>query len=458
MANLIKTLTVGSTDYEFNAANVSDTNRAHNLKVTTDGKVTIDNNELALKSEVSDAIDTMKSYQHTITANATDGIFDVKGTSGSNAVTYAVDPYTTAQTGKFYTGTTNPTGTSRLNYGGNLYATEVYSGGAKVLTSETKNTAGATDTSSKIFLVGATSQGANPQTYTQDSAYVGTDGCLYSGSKKVIATGDAATSANKINTDAGTSVKPVYFDNGIPVEANLLEGITGNFATKSVGNIQGSTSKPVQITATTLPDLLKEVLGISAGVAPSGFNINASSPSVALASSASTVSITPTWSISRGTYTGTFTITASGATEASMTSSTSATSGTFSNTINISVPNNADSVTISGSASGTGITTLNDTTAISIKRPVSWGAGTLGTPSYYLKSNLSSGISQTFTTSNNKVMFKYPKYWGTLSNIDIPGVGNAVASFNYTTSSDGLYYIYEDKNASTATVTCTFKL
>jgi len=51
---------------------------------------------------------------------------------------------------------------------------------------DTKNTAGATDTSSKIFLVGATSQGANPQTYSHDTAYVGTDGCLYSGGEKVL--------------------------------------------------------------------------------------------------------------------------------------------------------------------------------------------------------------------------------------------------------------------------------
>ena len=50
---------------------------------------------------------------------------------------------------------------------------------------DTKNTAGSTNTSSKIFLIGATSQAANPQTYSHDTAYVGTDGCLYSNSKKV---------------------------------------------------------------------------------------------------------------------------------------------------------------------------------------------------------------------------------------------------------------------------------
>lgn len=50
---------------------------------------------------------------------------------------------------------------------------------------DTKNTAGSTNTSSKIFLIGATSQGANPQTYSHDTVYIGTDGCLYSDGKKV---------------------------------------------------------------------------------------------------------------------------------------------------------------------------------------------------------------------------------------------------------------------------------
>ena len=51
---------------------------------------------------------------------------------------------------------------------------------------DTKNTAGSTDTSSKIFLIGAISQAANPQTYSHDTVYVGTDGCLYSNGHRVI--------------------------------------------------------------------------------------------------------------------------------------------------------------------------------------------------------------------------------------------------------------------------------
>ena len=52
----------------------------------------------------------------------------------------------------------------------------------------TQNTAGASNTSSKIFLVGAPTQSANPQTHTHDTAYVGTDGCVYSNSQKTVTT------------------------------------------------------------------------------------------------------------------------------------------------------------------------------------------------------------------------------------------------------------------------------
>ena len=50
----------------------------------------------------------------------------------------------------------------------------------------TLNTAGSSNTSSKIFLVGATSQTSSAQTYSHDTVYVGTDGCLYSNGQRVI--------------------------------------------------------------------------------------------------------------------------------------------------------------------------------------------------------------------------------------------------------------------------------
>ena len=51
---------------------------------------------------------------------------------------------------------------------------------------DTKNTAGSTDTDSKIYLVGATTQSTSGQTtYSHDTVYVGTDGHLYDSGKQV---------------------------------------------------------------------------------------------------------------------------------------------------------------------------------------------------------------------------------------------------------------------------------
>ncbi len=55
---------------------------------------------------------------------------------------------------------------------------------------DTKNTAGSTDTSSKIYLIGATSQAANPQTYSDNEVYA-TNGVLTT--KKTQVGGGACT-------------------------------------------------------------------------------------------------------------------------------------------------------------------------------------------------------------------------------------------------------------------------
>lgn len=62
---------------------------------------------------------------------------------------------------------------------------------------DTKNTAGSTESSSKLFLIGATSQAANPQTYSHDTAYIGTNGKLYSNSKEVVNLSDSQALTNK---------------------------------------------------------------------------------------------------------------------------------------------------------------------------------------------------------------------------------------------------------------------
>ena len=89
-----------------------------------------------------------------------------------------------------------------------------------ITTNDTKNTAGSTDTSSKIFLIGATSQAANPQTYSHDTVYVGTDGCLYSNNTKVSINGHTHTVANISDLTATAT------------ELNYCDGVTSNIQTQ----------------------------------------------------------------------------------------------------------------------------------------------------------------------------------------------------------------------------------
>ena len=109
---------------------------------------------------------------------------------------------------------------------------------------DTKNTAGSTDTSSKIFLIGATSQAANPQTYSQDTAYVGTDGCLYSGGTKVLtAHQDISGKVNK-SGDTMSGALTVEASNSY---SSYNEGIRINagartYATLLMGGTNGTTS------------------------------------------------------------------------------------------------------------------------------------------------------------------------------------------------------------------------
>lgn len=64
----------------------------------------------------------------------------------------------------------------------------------------------------------------------------------YAGSSS---TGGAATSANKLNTNAGDSNTPVYFANGVPVACTSLDlNTTGNAATATNVAWSGVTSKP----------------------------------------------------------------------------------------------------------------------------------------------------------------------------------------------------------------------
>ena len=115
---------------------------------------------------------------------ATTGLAHTYGPSanvtGSNNTTIAVPQITTDAYGRV-TSVTNRTYTS-VN-----------------TDNDTKNTAGSTDTSSKIFLIGATSQAANPQTYSDNEVYA-TSGVLTAKSLQV--GGGSATIQYNSNTQS----------------------------------------------------------------------------------------------------------------------------------------------------------------------------------------------------------------------------------------------------------------
>lgn len=141
---------------------------------------------------------------------------------------------------------------------------------------DTKNTAGSTDTSSKIFLIGATSQAANPQTYSHDTAYVGTDGQLYSGGNKVLTShqtikqdGVSGATANRFgvcSTGAATAAKTVSITSGtFNLESGAQVSVkfsNTNSANNPTLNVNSTGAKNIfvngsQITAGSEKSLLK---------------------------------------------------------------------------------------------------------------------------------------------------------------------------------------------------------
>lgn len=151
-----------------------------------------------------------------------------------------------------------------------------YLNGTGAWTVPPKNTAGSTDTSSKIFLIGATSQAASPQTYSHDTAYVGTDGCLYSGGTKVLTahqtikqdgvTGATVNRYASCSTAADTAAKTASITTGtFSLEAGSIVNVkfaNTNSASTPTLNINSTGAKNIfsngaQITTGTNKGLLK---------------------------------------------------------------------------------------------------------------------------------------------------------------------------------------------------------
>ena len=131
------------------------------------------------------------------------------------------------------------------------------------INTDTKNTAGSTNSSSKLFLVGATSQAANPQTYSHDTAYVGTDGCLYSNSTKVSVEGHSHAASNitsgTLSSDRLPTVPVAKGGTGATTAAGALTNL-GLTATATELNYMDGVTSNVQTQLDTINSSLSDVI------------------------------------------------------------------------------------------------------------------------------------------------------------------------------------------------------
>lgn len=127
-----------------------------------------------------------------ITNTASSVKLNVNGT-GAYPIWYNNAEY--VSTGNAYTGYANRTTTYAFNGTHWVWVSNSYD-------ANTQSNTNSTNTSNKIFLVGATSQGSNKTTYSHDTAYVGTDGCVYSGGQKTLTVADELN-ADTVKTSSG---------------------------------------------------------------------------------------------------------------------------------------------------------------------------------------------------------------------------------------------------------------
>lgn len=109
---------------------------------------------------------------------------------------------------------------------------------------DTKNTAGSTNSNSKLFLVGAAAQTENSKTYSRDSAYIGTDGCLYSNNAKTLTVGDISQS--EAVTLAGRKVLDAVEKNAaVPgTLANQVQQVNSKLSGKVPCTVRASSISP----------------------------------------------------------------------------------------------------------------------------------------------------------------------------------------------------------------------
>jgi len=258
----------------------------------------------------------------------------------------------------------------------------------------------------------------------------------------------------KLNNDISNSLQNLedYLDGEID-KIELLDGIAGKYTTNTVGGL--SAGKIAE--GTTINQLLKQILGIKDGVAPSGFSFKISPSSITAALDLTQITLSATWSVSNsGTYTGQFTPTIG-----SKQGSVAGKSGGTISDITVSLTDSDTSKTISGqaaynAATGFGAGTLTSSKSLTINRNCYYGPST-GTLESTARTTKTGWTVTTSTAINNDYfVIQYPKVWGKLTSITDNDTGYEAlgAAFNSTpteiTKNGGNYYEYKTINKQNA--------
>ena len=122
-------------------------------------------------------------------SNTAEGVTINVNNTGAYPIWYNNSEYT--GTGNAYTGYAGRVTTYMFNGTHWVWVSNSYD-------ANTQSNTNSTDTSSKIYLVGATSQGSNKTTYSHSEVYVGTDHHVYSNGNQVVNLSDSQTLSNKV--------------------------------------------------------------------------------------------------------------------------------------------------------------------------------------------------------------------------------------------------------------------
>jgi hypothetical protein len=255
------------------------------------------------------------------------------------------------------------------------------------------------------------------------------------------------------------------------VETDTLKNIKDGYVTNTVGGISAGSTLSSQLTNTNdLEDLIKKLLGIKIGKAPSGLSVTLYyadgadkdkqlPSSLTAALNANAINVYATWSLSAGTYDGEYTPSVSSLSNATASTdidSTTSTSGTIegititlagahvSASVKCKISFNKVSDDIPGSY-------LEASDAITINRTCYFGPdnGTLDSTNRTSKSNW----TVTSSALNNKYfVILYPKAWGPLTSITDNDTQYEALSSTFAgtpetvTKNGGEYYKYKTIN------------